>query len=139
MEDCDICKTIDDACHKTHYTRNQGLKSLSELDIKTQDVLLWRAGQGSELFNAGSAKVCFHHELKFGSVFGRRHTKCANIFNRYKKKTVKGGHKITIKMAKMLDGKDIQLVPGIQPCCSCLKKHKHIVMMHLQWKIMILP
>ena len=40
MEDCDIGKTIDDACHKTHHTRNQGLKSLSELNINTQNVLL---------------------------------------------------------------------------------------------------
>ena len=66
-------------------------------------------------------------------------TQSVRIYSTDTKKTVKGGHKITIKMATMLDGKDIQLVPGFQPCCSCLKKHKHIVMMYLKWKIMILP
>ena len=65
--------------------------------------------------------MCFHHELKFGSVFERRHTKCANIFNKHKK-TVKGGQKITFKIAKMLGGKDIQLVPGFQLCRSCYEE-----------------
>ena len=111
MEDCDIGKTIDDACHKTHHTRNRHLKLLSELDINTQNVLLWRAGLKNELLNAASTKVCFHHELKFGSSFERLHTK-----------TVKGGHKITFEMAKMPDGKDIQLVPGFQLCRSCFKE-----------------
>ena len=34
-------------------------------------------------------------------------------------KTAKGGHKITFEMAKMLDVKHIQSVPGFQLCRSC--------------------
>ena len=34
-------------------------------------------------------------------------------------KTAKGGYKITFKMAKMLDVKDIQSMPEFQLCCSC--------------------
>ena len=35
-------------------------------------------------------------------------------------KTAKGGHKITFKMAKMLDAKDIQSMPGFHLCRSGL-------------------
>ena len=37
-------------------------------------------------------------------------------------KTAKGGHKITFKMEKMLDAKDIQSMPGFQLCCSCFEE-----------------
>ena len=37
-------------------------------------------------------------------------------------KTVKGVHKITFKMAKMLDVKDIQSMPGLQLCRSCFEE-----------------
>ena len=37
-------------------------------------------------------------------------------------KTVKGGHKIASKMAKMPDAKDIQSMPGFQPGCSCFEE-----------------
>ena len=45
-------------------------------------------------------------------------------------KTVKGGHKITFKIAKMLDAKDIQSIPGFQLCRSCFEEaqtHGHDV------------
>ena len=35
---------------------------------------------------------------------------------------MKGGHKITLKIAKMLDAKDIQSMPGFQPCRSCFEE-----------------
>ena len=54
-------------------------------------------------------------------------------------KTAKGGHKITFEMAKMLDVKDIQSMPGFQLCHSCFEEHKHTVTMYLKWKIMISP
>ena len=66
----------------------------------------------SELLNAGSAKLCFHHELKVGSVFERQ------IYSTDTKKKVKGGHKVTFEIAKMLDVKDIQSMPGFQLCRS---------------------
>ena len=53
-------------------------------------------------------------------------------------KTVKGGHKITFKIAKMLDAKGIQSIPGFQLCHSCFEDAKHIVTMYLKWKIMIM-
>ena len=68
-----------------------------------------------ELLNVGSAKVCFHHELKVGSVFERQ------IYST-DTKTVKGGHKITFEMAKMLDAKDIQSMPGFQLCRLCFEE-----------------
>ena len=37
-------------------------------------------------------------------------------------KTVKGGHKITFKIAKMLDAKDIQSMPRFQLCHSCFEE-----------------
>ena len=37
-------------------------------------------------------------------------------------KTVNGGHKITSKMAKILDPKDIQSMPGFQLCRSCFEE-----------------
>ena len=37
-------------------------------------------------------------------------------------KTVKGVHKITFKMAKMVDVKDIQQMPGFQLCRSCFEE-----------------
>ena len=39
-------------------------------------------------------------------------------------KTVKGGHKITLKIAKMLDAKDIQSMPGFQLCHSCFEEEQ---------------
>ena len=104
MEDCDIGKSIDDACHKTHCTRNQDLKSLSELDINTPNVL-----------NAGNAEVCFHYELKISSVFERR------IYST-DTKTVKGRHNITFDTAKMLDAKDIPSIPRFQLCRLCFEE-----------------
>ena len=37
-------------------------------------------------------------------------------------KTVKVVHKITFEMAKMLDVKDIQTMPGFQLCRSCFEE-----------------
>ena len=37
-------------------------------------------------------------------------------------KTLKDGHKIAFEMAKMLDGKDIQSIPGFQLCRSCFEE-----------------
>ena len=37
-------------------------------------------------------------------------------------KTVKGGHKVTFKMEKMLDAKDIQSMPGFHLCRSCFEE-----------------
>ena len=53
-------------------------------------------------------------------------------------KTVKGGHKITFKMKKMLDAKDNQCLDSSH-AVHVLKKHKHIVRMYLKWKIVISP
>ena len=78
---------------------------------------MWRAGLRSELLNAGSAKVCFHHERKFGSIFERGHTKYANIFNRHK--NTKNSEEWPFEMTTMTDGKEIQSVPGFQLCRSC--------------------
>ena len=37
-------------------------------------------------------------------------------------KTVKGVHRTTFEMAKMLDVKDMQSIPGFQLCCSCFEE-----------------
>ena len=37
-------------------------------------------------------------------------------------KTVKGVHKIILEMAKMLDVKDIQSLPGFELCRSCFEE-----------------
>ena len=37
-------------------------------------------------------------------------------------KTVKGSHKIIFEIAKMLDRKDIQSVPGFQLYCPCFEE-----------------
>ena len=77
----------------------------------------------SELLNAGSAKVCFRHEPKVGSVL-------KDEYIQQTQKTVKGGHRITFEMVKMLDVKDIQSMPGFQLCRSCFEEaqtHYHDV------------
>ena len=37
-------------------------------------------------------------------------------------KQLKDGHKITFEMAKMLDAKDIQSIPGFQLCRLCFEE-----------------
>ena len=56
------------------------------------------------------------------ALFLKDVTQSVQIYSTDTKKTEKGGHKITFEMAKMLDGKDIQLVPGFQLCRSCFEE-----------------
>ena len=67
--------------------------------------------------------MCFHRELKVGSVFERR------IYSTDTKNS-KGWPQITFQMAKMLDAKDIQSNHGFQLCRSSFEeaqRHCHNV------------
>ena len=54
-------------------------------------------------------------------VFERRFNKCCNICNIHKGK-VKGGHNITLDLAKKLRQKGFNAIPGWQLCRNCFKK-----------------
>jgi hypothetical protein len=57
----------------------------------------------------------------FGRVFERRFNKCCNIFNSHKVKA-KGGHVITLHLAKQHREKGLDAIPGWQLCRNCFQK-----------------
>ena len=65
--------------------------------------------------NSRSAKYVFIMNLKLAMFL-------KDEYIQQTQKTVKGSHKITFKIAKMLDAKDIQSMPGFQLCRSCFEE-----------------
>ena len=55
--------------------------------------------------------ICTHHSKKFGRVIERKFNKCCNIFHSHKVKA-KGGHIITLHLAKQLRQKGLGATPG---------------------------
>ena len=77
--------------------------------------MLWRAGL-LDSFDHKSETVCMHHELVFGRDFERRVIdKCYNVFHIHSRK-VKGGHTISLELARGLKECGWHVVPGWKLC-----------------------
>ena len=71
----------------------------------------------SELLNAVSAKVCFHHELKLGSIFERRiYSTDTKNSKRWPQNNIQDG-----KNARC-ERHSINAMPGFQPGHSCFEE-----------------
>ena len=95
-------------------------KILGTISEDVQETLLMRAGIQHQPDKANMT-ICTHHSKKFGRVFERKFNKCCNIFHSHKVKA-KGGHIITLHLAKQLRQKGLGATPGWQLCRNCFKK-----------------
>ena len=121
MEKCDFGELLGDFCHKKHFTTQFGIKRLDDFSADEKWVLIQRAGIKMENAPSKSLKICYHHEWKFGTAFEKRFKNFCDLFKNHKNK-VKGGHKISLELAKMLVAVGIDCVPGTQLCRSCYDK-----------------
>ena len=122
MDKCDLGVYLEEDCHKTHFVHKAGIKVLSEFEEAYKNLLLWRAG----LKHSHEAKtICFHHEAKYGSTFTSRFSNCSNIFKVHTK-LPKGGHKISLELARELGNHGVESVPGWQLCRRCFAKAKEV-------------
>ena len=96
--------------------RQEYIKDYSE-DV--QETLLMRAGIHYQPDKANMT-ICTHQSKTFDRVLERKFNKC-NIFHSHKVKA-KGGHVITLHLAKQLRQKGLSATPGWQLCRNCLKK-----------------
>ena len=95
------------------------MTSMSTLSEDEVTILKMRAGINMEL---PTANICHFHENKLGEKFENEQTKCCNLFNKHakKKKKIEGTHKMTLKMAQVLQSKDYtKAVPGKKFCRNC--------------------
>ena len=120
LNKCDFGEAIGDECHKLSYTRIQNMENLRDYSEDVQETLLTRAGIQHQPDKANMT-ICTHHSKKFGRVFERKFNKCCNIFHSHKVKA-KGGHIITLHLAKQLRQKGLGATPGWQLCRNCFKK-----------------
>ena len=120
LNKCDFGEAIGDECHKLSYTRIQNTENLRDHSEDVQETLLMRAGIQHQPDKANMT-ICTHHSKKFGRVFERKFNKCCNIFHSHKVKA-KGGHIITLHLAKQLRQKGLGATPGWQLCRNCFKK-----------------
>ena len=120
LNKCDFGEAIGDECHKLSYTRIQNMENLRDYSEDVQETLLMRAGIQHQPDKANMT-ICTHHSKKFGRVFERKFNKCCNIFHSHKVKA-KGGHIITLHLAKQLRQKGLGATPGWQLCRNCFKK-----------------
>ena len=117
LKKCDFGEAIGDECHKLSYTRIQNMENLRDYSEDVQETLLMREHQSDK----ANKTICTHHSNKFGRVFERKFNKCCNIFHSHKVKA-KGGHIITLHLAKQLRQKGLGATPGWQLCRNCFKK-----------------
>ena len=120
MEPCDFGVDKED-CHKTSYVRKTGVKKLSEFSEEDRNLFLWRAGKRNLASDCANLQICYHHEAKLGSIFEKKNTKCCNLFKVHKN-CVKGGHKISLELARKLSEQDYDCIPGWQLCRNCYGK-----------------
>ena len=120
LNKCDFGEAIGDECHKLSYTSIQNMENLRDYSEDVQETLLMRAGIQHQPDKANMT-ICTHHSKKFGRVFERKFHKCCNIFHLHKVKA-KGGHIITLHLAKQLRQKGLGATPGWQLCRNCFKK-----------------
>ena len=96
------------------------MENLRDYSEDVQETLLMRAGIQHQPDKANMT-ICTHHSKKFGRVFERKFNKCCNIFHSHKVKA-KGGHIITLHLAKQLRQKGLGATPGWQLCRNYFKK-----------------
>lgn len=120
LSKCNFGETMGDECHRLSHTRIQGMEKLSDYCADMQEIFLMRAGMTLQQ-DKTNITICIHHSKMLSGVFERRFNKCCNIFNIHKGK-VKGGHNITLDLAKKLRQKGFNAIPGWQLCRNCFKK-----------------
>ena len=108
---CDFGAFLKDLCHKTYFTKKCGFKDLKDYDPELKEVYFWRAGIFHHEDIDRITKICFHHEWALGVDFEGKYTKCCNIFQNHKKK-VKGGHMISLYMAKRCKNRRLTVFQG---------------------------
>ena len=103
-------------CHKTHYTRHTGFKTLQELS--SNDMLLLQLRTGMTL--AGNNTICFHYAKVYIDRFEDLQKSCCDPFNIHKKLAQKNLHVIDLDDATFLSAEfGRQLVPGWKLCPKC--------------------
>ena len=109
-------------CHKSWLTRQNALEKVCDFEEELQETLLWRAGMKEAVENQ-ELMIYSHHKELFGSAFEKKFQKCCNIYGKHTRgrKVVKGGHMITLEMAKKLKLEGHEVFPGWQFCRNCLK------------------
>jgi len=110
-------------CHKSWLTRHTAVENVCDLEEELQQTLLWWAGIGEDIANKQELLICAHHKEVFHSAFEKKFPKCCNIYGKHRKrrKAVKGGHIITLNLAKKLRLEGHKVCPGWQLCRNCLK------------------
>ncbi len=121
MEDkCSVGEALESVCHQHTFTRNYGIKFLSSLSAGEREKILWRCHLKNHVFAVDNPTICFHHELVYGRVFERRSSdRCCDIYKKHKKK-VKGGHTVSLEMAKKFELEGLHVLPGWKLCRGCL-------------------
>ena len=71
-------------CNKLHYTRNIGIKKLTNHSADFQETLLLRAGLQDK--NWEEMHICLHHKQVFSNVFEHKIEKCGGILKHHKRK-----------------------------------------------------
>eukprot|EP00795_Rhopilema_esculentum_P002703 gene2703-915_t len=115
---CTFGLLLEDECHKHSYSRQTGLKSLSELSDDSCEVYLWRAGLLDKVDCKFEGTICLHHEYVFRTKYEEKEKKCCNLFKKHKKKAV-GSLTLKLELAKQLKDKGISVVPGSKLCRNC--------------------
>ena len=117
---CSFGKFLNSECHRN---LKPSITSLSEFEDHDQSILKMRAGM--LITDLSILNICRYHELHYGEYFERRQTKCCDIFQKHKKKTV-GSHTLSMDMAVMLQSKGYAALPGWKLCRHCFDAVKNL-------------
>ena len=102
-DEADICsfgKLLKEECHKYRFPKS--MNNFLELKDEDQIILKWRAN----IFKSYVNTVCDFHKNKFGEAFVSKYKAaniCCDVYEKHKKKgkkKTKGGHLVTLEMAK---------------------------------------
>ena len=113
---------LDEDCNKLHHVSESGIRLFSSIESETQDLLLQRSGlryKSSKVF-AFTMRQSWGLPLKTGSTNVVIHLRSIRSMS-------KGGHKISMDIAKTLLKKGIECVPGWQLCRNCYSKQHQIL------------
>ena len=119
--EADICsfgKLLKEECHKYHIPKS--INNFLDLRDEDQIILKWRANLSKSDVNT----VCNFHKNKFGEAFVSKYKTaniCFDVYEKHKKgkKKTKGGHLVTLEMAKKLKEVGRNCIPGVQVCRCC--------------------
>ena len=114
---------LDTQCHKLEFCQTTVTVKLTDLKEDIQEILLWRAGL---LGHEGELTICFHHKQLFGNVFERRAKYCCGVLGSHQRR-VQSKKQISLLMAKELETKGYNVIPGHSLCRQCVKKYDNIM------------